>query len=299
MDLSLECIYCTMNKADSLYSEHEADAGKKLQFMKKVFGIIAKSAPGDTPPSLAAQIMRVLNSELQLGDPYNRIKKEYNSFLVSLEDEILGVINAAEDRLLIALKFAMVGNFIDFGAMDEVDIEELKDIIHNAPQQTIDRVAYEDFCKELEDSQRVAYLADNAGEIVLDKIFIRIIKEFYPDIKLDVIVRGQPIYNDATLADAREIGLCDLVQVVDNGTDIPGTQLSAINKQSRAIIDNAEMIIAKGQGNFETLYGCGKNIYYLFLCKCDLFTRRFNMEKFRGILVNEKNVKELMGRGEQ
>ena len=299
MDLSLECIYCTMNKADSLYSEHEADADKKLQFMKKVFGIIAESAPGDTPPSLAAQVMRVLNSELQLGDPYDRIKKEYNSFLVSLENEILGVINAAADRLLTALKFAMVGNFIDFGAMDEVDIEDLKDIIHNAPQQIVDRAAYGDFCKDLENSQRVAYLADNAGEIVLDKIFIKIIKEFYPDIKLDVIVRGQPIYNDATLADAREIGLCDLVQVVGNGTDIPGTQLSAINKQSKAIIDDAEMIIAKGQGNFETLFGCGKNIYYLFLCKCDLFTRRFNMEKFRGILVNEKNVRELMGRGEQ
>lgn len=294
MDLGLQCIYCTMNKADSLFSEHETNEEKKLQFMKKVFAIIAGTAKKDTPPYLAAQIMRVLNDELQLGDPYYRVKKEYNRFLLAMEDEILDMINAAADRLLTALKFAMVGNFIDFGAMDNVDVEELKDIIHKAPQQSVDREAYEGFIKDLANSKRVAYLVDNAGEIVMDKIFIQIIKEYYPDITLEVIVRGQPIYNDATLTDAQEVGLCDLVRVVDNGTDIPGTQLSAINKKSKTIIDNAEMIIAKGQGNFESLFGCGKNIYYLFLCKCDLFTKRFNMKRFEGVLVNERNVKELM-----
>jgi len=101
-------------------------------------------------------------------------------------------------------------------------------------------------------------------------------------------------YNDATILDAEEIGLVNIVNVIDNGTDIPGTQLNKINRKSREIIDNADLIIAKGQGNFETLFGCDKNIYYIFLCKCDLFVNRFNMEKFNGIFANEKDIKELM-----
>ena len=294
MDTGLECIYCIIDKADLLFSEHETDEDKKVQFIKKVFNIISMSEKEDSPPYLTAQIIRVLNDELQLGDIYEDIKREYNELLVSMEDEILKTIYDSEDRLLTALKFAMAGNFIDFGAMDEVDVEQLKEIMRKAPQQAIDVVEYENFLKELENSGRLAYIIDNAGEIVLDKIFIKIIKELYPDLRIDAIVRGKPIYNDATILDAQEIGLCDLVNVVGNGTDIPGTHLETINEKSKMLIDNADFIISKGQGNFETLFGCGKNIYYIFLCKCDLFTKRFNLEKYKGIFVNEKNVKGLM-----
>lgn len=294
MDTGLECIYCIIDKADLLFSEHETDEDKKVQFIKKVFNIISMSEKEDSPPYLTAQIIRVLNDELQLGDIYEDIKREYNELLVSMEDEILKTIYDSEDRLLTALKFAMAGNFIDFGAMDEVDVEQLKEIMFKAPQQAIDVVEYENFLKELENSGRLAYIIDNAGEIVLDKIFIKIIKELYPDLRIDAIVRGKPIYNDATILDAQEISLSDLVNVVGNGTDIPGTHLGTINEKSKKLIDNADFIISKGQGNFETLFGCGKNIYYIFLCKCDLFTNRFNLEKYKGIFVNEKNVKALM-----
>lgn len=134
-------------------------------------------------------------------------------------------------------------------------------------------------------------LMDNSGEIVFDKIFISLIKEIYPEIIIDVVVMGKPVHNDATIIDAEEVGLSKIANVIDNGTDIPGTQLNEINIEVKEKIDNADLIISKGQGNFETLFGCGKNIYYIFLCKCDLFTKRFNMEKFQGIFINESNVK--------
>lgn len=293
MDLNLECIYCTINKADSLFSEHETDENKKIAFMKKVFGIIAGARTGDSPPYLAARIMRVLNDELQLGDIYEGVKKEYNGLLLAMEDEIDEIISGAEDPFLTALKFAMVGNFIDFAAMDEVDLDKLKDLIYRAPQQSIDPAEYGDFLRQLKDARRLTYIVDNAGEIVLDKIFIKAIKTFYPNIRIDVIVRGKPIYNDATLAEAKEAGLCALVNVTANGTDIPGTHLGTINEQAKTLIDNADLIVAKGQGNFETLFGCGKNIFYIFLCKCALFTKRFNLERYKGVFVNEKNVQNL------
>lgn len=294
MDINLDCIYCTIKKADSLFSQHETDKQKKLKFMKEVFKIISLSLEGDTAPYLSARIMRQLNSALGLGDIYCELKREYNMLLVSMEEEILSSINGSGDVLLTAMKFAMIGNFIDFGAMDSVDVRELKKLISNAPEQIVDNKTYKRFVGELACAKRMAYIADNAGEIVFDKIFIRIIKEIYPNLALDVIVRGKPVHNDATITDAVEIGLCNIVNVTGNGTDIPGTQLNEINAESREIIDRADLILAKGQGNFETLCGCGENIYYLFLCKCDLFTKRFNMGKFEGVFVNEKNVRDLV-----
>lgn len=291
MDINLECIYCTIKKAASLFSQHETDEDKKLKFMKQVFKIISMSEKNDTSPYLNAKIMRLLNSELNLGDIYYEIKKQYNNLLMSMEDEILNNINNSHDKLLTALKYAMVGNFIDFGAMDKVDINELKNLIKNAPKEIVNDNEYNNFLEELKNAKQIVYLVDNSGEIVFDKIFIKLIKEMYPEIIIDVIVRGKPVHNDATIVDAKEIGLCSIVNVIENGTDIPGTQLNEINIKAKEKIDNADIIIAKGQGNFETLYGCGKNIYYIFLCKCDLFTKRFNMEKFQGIFINESNVK--------
>jgi len=294
MDINLECIYCTIKKADSLFSKYETDEDEKLKFMKEVFKIISMSEKGDTSPYLNTRIMRSLNSKFNLGDIYYEIKKEYNKFLLSMEQEILGYIYKSEDKLLAALKYAMVGNFIDFGAMDKVDIGEFKKLITSAKEQAINENEYKQFLQELKNAKQIAYIVDNAGEIVFDKIFIKVINEIYPDIIVNAIVRGKPALNDATIVDAEEVGLCEIVNVVGNGTDIPGTQLDKINSKSKEIIDNADLIISKGQGNFETLFGCGKNIYYIFLCKCDLFTRRFNIEKFKGIFVNERNVKDMI-----
>lgn len=292
MEINLECIYCTIKKADSLFSKYETDSNKKLAFMKEVFKIVSECEIKDTSPSINAKIMRCLDKRFQLGDPYYEIKKQYNELLLSMEQEIFNRINQSNEKLLTALKYAMIGNFIDFGAMDEVDVNQLKRLIEEAPNKVIDTNEYKSFLVQLEKAEKVTYIVDNAGEIVFDKIFIQVIKERYPDKTLDVIVRGKPIHNDATIIDAQEVGLCNIVNVVDNGTDIPGTQLDKINKKAKQIIDNADLIIAKGQGNFETLFGCNKNIYYAFLCKCDLFTKRFNIEKFSGIFINETNVKD-------
>ncbi|QAT62864.1 DUF89 family protein [Acidilutibacter cellobiosedens] len=294
MDAGLECIYCIVRKADSLFSKYEADKDKKLKFMKEVFKVVSMSEKGDTSPYLNSKIIEMLNNEFNLGDTYYEVKKEYNALAISMEEEILGFIYDSEDKLLTALKYAMIGNFIDFGAMDKVDIDELRKLIKDVPQQLIDAEEYEGFVEKLKNAGQIAYIIDNAGEIVFDKIFIKIIKGIYPNIIINVIVRGDPVYNDATIIDAKEVGLCNIANVAENGTAIPGTQLNKINMKSKEIIDDADLIISKGQGNFETLFGCGKNIYYIFLCKCDLFTKRFNIEKFKGVFVSEKNVKNIM-----
>ena len=177
MDINLECIYCTINKADSLFSQHEIDEDKKMEFMKQVFRIISMSEKNDTSPYLNAKIMRLLNSELNLGDIYYEIKKQYNKLLMSMEDEILNNIYNSHDKLFTALKYAMVGNFIDFGAMDKVDINKLKNLIKDAPKQIVNNNEYNNFLQEIKNAKQIVYIVDNSGEIVFEKIFIKLIKE--------------------------------------------------------------------------------------------------------------------------
>lgn len=294
MDINLECIYCTIKKADSLFSQYEIDEYEKLKFMKEVFKIVSMSNQTDTSPYINAQIMRLLTNKFFIEDIYLNVKKEYNELLLSKSEEIFKEIERSSEQLNLALKYAMVGNFIDFGAMDKVDKNKLENIILKVREQDIDIEEYDNFLKDLNDAKEIVYLADNAGEIVFDKIFIMILQKLYKNLKITVIVRGKPIYNDATIRDAKEIGLCEIVEVIDNGTDIPGTQLDKITTKTKEIIDSADLIISKGQGNFETLFGCKKNIYYIFLCKCDLFTKRFNLEKFKGVFVNETNVGKMI-----
>lgn len=109
----------------------------------------------------------------------------------------------------------------------------------------------------------------------------------YPTLNIKVIVRGYPILNDATIDDMKTIGLDKLFDIISNGTNIPGTSLNQISPIALEAIDNADVIIAKGQGNFETLRGCNRNIFYLFLCKCQLFTEKFNVPQFTPIIKNE------------
>ena len=124
----------------------------------------------------------------------------------------------------------------------------------------------------------------------LYSIDLEILKEKYPNLDITVIVRGYPVVNDATMEDAEEIGLTDLVRVIGNGSNVGGTWIPGITSEARDLLYDADLIIAKGQGNFETLNDCGLNIYYLFLCKCDLFQRRFHAENLQGMFLNERRL---------
>ncbi len=292
--LSFKCIECTVNKVDYLLGMFEKDEEKRSRLKREVMAMISGSPAEETSPILNARVMRLLKDRLGLGDIYYDIKKEYNRHILSLEDDILGRINGSKDRLLTALKYAMAGNFIDFGAMNEVDKEQLERLIEDAPGQEIDELQYAQFREDLGKAKSIVYLADNAGEIVFDKVFIRIIRETYKEASVTVVVRGLPIHNDATAQDADEIGLASVAAVIPNGTDIPGTALDLVSSETRRALDGADLIISKGQGNFETLFGSGRNIYYLFLCKCSLFAERFGKEKFGGIFINERNVKKMI-----
>ena len=149
-------------------------------------------------------------------------------------------------------------------------------------------------CDDLSKANRLVFITDNCGEIVLDKVLIKTIQDQYPHVKITVMVRGGATLNDATMKDAEEVGMTGLVKVIHNGNDIAGTCLSKLSDDALMCLNEADVILSKGQANFETLRGCGRNIYYIFLCKCDMFAGRFGVEKYTGMFLNDKDYIKMM-----
>lgn len=293
MKLSSYCMFCLIKRQMEKIEDYP-DEELKTKYIKEVITVISESAETLSAPSTIAVINRLHQRYFNKSYSFDELKSQYNELMLGYEDEISEKIQNSQDKLLTALKYARAGNYIDFGAMGSIDDLKLKSLLDSAGDEIINNDEYQGFLHDISNSKSLVYLTDNCGEVVLDKVLIRVIKELYPHIDIKVVVRGKPVLNDATIEDARMVGLCDIVRVIENGTEVAGTDLNEINDETRAVLESSDIIISKGQGNFETLNGCGLNIYYMFLCKCDWFVKRFSLEKFNGVFVSEKNLNTLL-----
>lgn len=290
MKLNPFCMCCALNKQEQKI-RHYPDMEKKTEYMKKVMALIANTEENDCAPSLSVDIQKLYSSFWNYPmEDFTKIKKEFNQLMLNMEASIEDKIRKANDPLEKALLYARIGNYIDFAALSNVDQSTVITLLDKKSSEALDEKEYENFLRDLSSARKLVYLTDNCGEVVLDKLAVRILKEQYPDLDITVIVRGYPVVNDATMEDAEEIGLTDLVKVIGNGSNVGGTWIPGINAEARELLYDADLIIAKGQGNFETLNDCGLNIYYLFLCKCDLFQRRFHAENLQGMFLNERRL---------
>ena len=223
---------------------------------------------------------------------YTEIKQYYNQLMLDHFPYMKNKVDTSENHLKTAIQYAMVGNYIDFGALENVNEDELKAQLDEAININIDSKLLDVFKNDLVNAKRLVYFTDNCGEIVTDKLLISTLRDINPNLHITVIVRGKPVLNDATLEDAKYIHMEDVAQkVIGNGTRLPGNVIGAISKESMDEVENADLLISKGQGNYEGLSRCGLNIYYLFLCKCEMFMRRFGVEQFTGIMARENNKK--------
>ncbi len=216
-----------------------------------------------SPPVLGQRLHRRLREVTGVADAYREAKDRHNRLALALLPELRARVAAAADPFDLAVRLAIAGNVIDLGVSGRVSEDE----VHVA----IERALSEPVCGPLDDLREAAaqardilYLADNCGEIVFDRLLI----EQLPTERVTVAVRGAPILNDATLEDARTVGLTDLVEVMDNGSDAPGTLLTDCSPAFRRRFDQADLVIAKGQGNYETLDDAPRPVFILFKVKC-------------------------------
>ncbi len=289
MKINAFCMSCLVQSQARRIQKFE-DEEKKACYMREVLGLIADSNPTWSAPALLEPISKLYETYWGAQGDLKREKRIFNDLLLSMEDTLEEKIRSSKDPLETALCLARLGNYIDFSALSEVSAEKLLELLEQAEQETLEVEEYGGFRKDLENGKRLVYLTDNCGEIVLDKILIKLLKEQYPKLSIEVLVRGIAVTNDATLEDARYVGLTEIVPVFGNGSGIAGTELSHISEEARGKLKQADLILSKGQGNFETLHTCGLNIYYLFLCKCDWFVQRFQAEHLQGMFVNETRI---------
>ena len=184
--------------------------------------------------------------------------------------------------------FAMAANYIDFARLPDLDEGAVDTVVKaaeraNPVEQTLCLLK-----SKLKTAKSLCVLHDNCGEIVLDKILIRVILRQYPHIFVNSVVRGSDIINDVTRADAEFINLSEFSRVIDNGTDVPGTYLKQINRDTARLLSESDVIISKGLGNLETLYGEGYSAFYMFTCKCEHISQRFDAEIMSAQLIYEE-----------
>ena len=292
MAISSFCIGCILRRQEERIRELAFPEETKSAFMKELCALIANAPEDTTTPVIVADIRVLIQKYFDITDSYEAEKKHYNKLMFDSEDVLEQMIASADEPLKEALRLARIGNYIDFGALNEVNEKTLAELFAESENDTVDEVEWSALKQDLQNAKNLVYLTDNCGEIVVDKLFIKEIQKVYPRLDIAVIVRGQDVLNDATMKDAKEVGLTEIVKVIGNGSAIAGNSLGYISAEAEELIRTADVVISKGQGNFESLNGCGLNIYYLFLCKCDWFVRRFKMKRLAGILINDRNLAE-------
>ena len=289
MRLSADCIAC-MVKGQLRKLEGVEDEALRADYMSRAAAIIAACPHDEASPDLVPVLDDLFYGMFKRRRDLSAEKRQFNELLLSREDDIRSSIEKSQDRFLAALKFSRTGNYIDYGVVKDVSGDELTRLIERTPASLIDEAEYAHLKDELKSAKRLAFLCDNAGEVVLDKLFLENIVRLYPHLGITAVVRGADVLNDATMDDARLTGLSATVHTIPNGDRGAGTNIKKISAEARGVIESADVVISKGQGNFETLHGSGLNIYYMFLCKCRWFAESFGVERMGGMFVNERRT---------
>ncbi len=215
-----------------------------------------------------------------IDDPFRKIKEKCTKHLLSRYPDLKKQIKSAKDPLYTALEFAALGNAIDFGANPDFDLTEgLEGLLY----KKFDVCEYKSFTKALEKAKNILYIADNAGETVLDRLLIE-----HLDKPVKYAVRSRPIINDATYEDAHEAGIGSVAEIVSSGCDAPGTILDLCSNEFTKIFKEANMIISKGQGNYETLSNQSRPIFFLLKVKCPVIAHDIGTRINSVILIKNK-----------
>lgn len=265
MNTSIDCLPCIFRQTLDAVRRVSDDPALCERLVREVAGWIHTADLSQPPPVLAQQVHRFLRGITQIADPYAEAKANDNRLALSLMPELRARLAKAQDPLLLAVRLAIAGNLIDRGPKSALGEEEIVRSVR-AVEETPFFGDLETFRREVAEARDILYLADNAGEIVLDRLLI----EALGPARITVAVRGAPIINDALMADACAAGLPEIVRVVTNGSDAPGTVLAECEEAFQKRFAQADVVISKGQGNFETLSSAPRDIWFLFKVKCSV-----------------------------
>jgi len=269
LKIALECIPCFVRQAFEAGGLVTSDNELRERILREVLSYLSEKSFDGTAPSIGRDIHGIVKTLTGDTDPYYKAKKDSNTLALKLIPSLKGSIRNSFDPFETALRLAIAGNIIDYGQGDTIGEETIKNALSQCLTQPIERDAIENLKQELSRASNILYLADNAGEIVFDRLLIDELQH-YP---VSLAVRGKPIINDALREDAAIAGIDKVIEVIDNGADIPGTIIEECSQEFRERFFESDLIIAKGQGNYETLSNTPKKIFFLLKVKCPVIAR--------------------------
>lgn len=280
------CLQCQLRRnlelAGSLGTPEQT-----MEFARDLLRLQLEAPKDAASPWLSPGVAQLLHRHYGLEiDRYRQEKLDSNKLVLEAMPRIRELVEASENPVLAGLQFAILGNYLDFSALQgQISFEKFAQMLETAAQMQIDPAVFQTLCADLEQGKKLLYLTDNAGEIGFDRIFAEAIAKAYPNIEITFCVRGGPALNDATREDAAIVGIP--FPVIDNGNLVPGTQLDLLGDEARQAMNDADVILAKGMANVETLFGSGYPIYYAFLVKCQRFEGLFHKPLMTPMLVRE------------
>jgi damage-control phosphatase, subfamily I len=259
----LECLPCFFGQVTRTlnYAGVNGDRGRGIA--RKAAAIIEQAAMEEVPARTTTIIHRMLREETRT-DPYQSVKDAYNRIALDRLSALTAMASGSDDRLEGSVRVAIAGNVIDFGIYESIDLDRSIEESFRLPLSDAD---YRAFSQEVGNARRILYLCDNAGEIVFDRVLLETLRAMGKDVT--AVVKGSPVINDATLDDARAAALHECATVIDNGNDGIGTLLEECSTHFLEVYRSADLIVSKGQANFETLVGeKDSRIFFLFKVKC-------------------------------
>jgi len=273
MKTYLDCVPCFMRQALDAARMTTDDESVHEEVLRRVAHEVSEMDMGLSPPAMGQRIHRLIRELTGDPDPYWAAKEGTNRLAIALYPEISNRVRTASDPLEMAVRTAIAGNIIDLGVNSEIRDETIRHTLDRAATAPLhgDVAA---FAREAASAESILYLADNAGEIVFDRVLIGLLDPR----RVTVVVRGQPVLNDALRADAEAAGLAGLVEILDNGSDAPGTILEDCTEAFRSRFIDAAMVIAKGQGNYETLSSAPRPVWFILMAKCEVIARHIGCE---------------------
>lgn len=289
MSIALDsaCLLCHLKRNIELVRPLGTEE-QTMAFARDMMKMYLSAPEGVAAPWFTPHVSELLQKHYGLEeDRFRQEKIDSNRFVMERMDMLREKVISAANPVLAGLQCAILGNYLDFSALrGQVSFEKLDEMLDKALEMELDGDIFRQFCAELEKGKKLLYLTDNAGEIGFDRIFAEQIAKQYPHLEITFCVRGGIAQNDATREDAAAVGIS--FPVIDNGNKVPGTQIDMMSKDSFAALESADVILAKGMANCETMHGCGYNVYYAFLVKCQRFVDRFQKPMFAPVLVKER-----------
>ena len=293
MKTSVDCLSCFMDQTLRVARISSKDETVHLAAARAVAALLPRMEMSLTPPENAVAVYAAIARVAGCADPYLAIKKASNDQALAILPDLLREVAQSETPLLAAIRLAIAANIIDYGAMRSFDVEAALaqawtiPFVIDASQQLLERIG------RLPGKSKVLYLADNCGEIVYDSLVIRRLVEL--GLEVTVAVKEGPIINDALFADAMACGLDRYARIITNGTTCPGTPLASCSAEFLQAFREADLVLSKGQGNFETLSEAVSeteaDVFFLLTVKCPVVGA--HLARLTG-----KGVDELPGHGE-